>query len=80
VRARLDAGRRLAAEIFGSDLVGDTVELESGAAGGVAVREVTVEGRVVVANGALVHADLAELRARAREQAPRLWRRMEAIA
>ena len=38
-----------------------------------------VDGRLVVRDGALVHADLEELRAEAREQAQRLWRRMEAL-
>lgn len=39
-------------------------------------RHVLVAGRPVVVNGELVTADLEEIRARAREQAPRLWELM----
>ena len=41
-------------------------------------RHVLVAGRMVVEDGRLVRADLDEIRARASEEAPRLWRRMEA--
>jgi len=42
-------------------------------------REVVVGGRSVVEDGRLVHADLEEIRAHAREQATRLWSRMQAL-
>ena len=44
------------------------------------VRDVVVAGRLVVDRGVLVGADLAEIRARAAEEAPRLWRRMASFA
>ena len=42
-------------------------------------RHVLVDGRPVVVDGALVTADLEEIRAHAREEAPRLWARMNEI-
>ena len=42
-------------------------------------RHVLVEGRPVVVDGALVTGDLEEIRAHAREVAPRLWARMAEI-
>jgi cytosine/adenosine deaminase-related metal-dependent hydrolase len=42
-------------------------------------RHVLVAGRVVVEDGVLKTADLEEIQARAREEAPKLWRRMEAL-
>jgi cytosine/adenosine deaminase-related metal-dependent hydrolase len=78
VRARLPAGRRLAAERFGAELAGDMLELEPGPNGHARVVRATVDGRVVVEAGVLVHADLEEIQARAREAARRLWLRMEA--
>jgi cytosine/adenosine deaminase-related metal-dependent hydrolase len=84
VHARLDAGRTLAAERFGADAIArDTIELDL--APGTAprpplkARRVVVDGRVVVEDGRLVAADIEEIRARAREQAPKLWERMEAL-
>jgi hypothetical protein len=40
---------------------------------------VTVAGQVVVDQGKLVHGDLEELRAKAREEAQKLWPRMAAL-
>jgi cytosine/adenosine deaminase-related metal-dependent hydrolase len=76
---RLEAGHALAAETFGAGaLPADRVELEPGAA--CSARRVEIGGRVVVKDGRLAAADIAEIRAHASEEAPRLWRRMEALA
>jgi cytosine/adenosine deaminase-related metal-dependent hydrolase len=73
--ARLVAGRTLVAARFApGNLDGDRVWRHAGR-----VERVTVDGLPVVEAGKLVHADLEELRARAREAAPALWRRMERI-
>jgi cytosine/adenosine deaminase-related metal-dependent hydrolase len=77
--ARLEAGRRLAAERFGDDLADDVIELAPGAPDAARVTRVTVGGRTVVEDGALVRADIAELRARAREAAAALWPRMAGL-
>lgn len=77
--ARLDAGRALAAERFGATLDQDWVELEPGPAATARVTGVTVGGRPVVRDGTLLLGDLAEIRARAREAAERLWPRMAAV-
>ncbi|HUK64934.1 MAG TPA: amidohydrolase family protein [Dongiaceae bacterium] len=72
---RLAAGRALAAERFApATLAGDQVWWRGGR-----VARVTVDGRPVVEFGKLVYADLEELRARAREAAPSVWRRMERL-
>lgn len=42
-------------------------------------RHVVVDGRQVVRNGELLTADIEEIRAEAREQAPRLWERMRSL-
>jgi hypothetical protein len=42
-------------------------------------RHVVVANRLLVEDGALLTADLGEIRARAVEQAARLWRRMERL-
>jgi cytosine/adenosine deaminase-related metal-dependent hydrolase len=47
---------------------------------GEAPRHVLVGGRVVVRDGQLVAADIAEIRARAREEAPRVWTRMAKLS
>lgn len=82
LRARLEAGRRLAAERFGADVFAkDAVEFEPAAAGGpTRARRVVVGGETVVEGGRLVRADLDEIRAQAKEQAARLWKRMAEIA
>lgn len=83
VARRVVAGLAIAGERFGLSFP------EVPAVGGVAdlvlradrsVRDVVVAGRHSVRDGQLVHADLAEIRARAAEEARRLWKRMEAIA
>jgi cytosine/adenosine deaminase-related metal-dependent hydrolase len=78
-QARLDAGRRLAAERFGVDF-----DLEPGGAADFVVlneagqaRHVVVNGRLVVEDGRLTHGDIDLIRAQAREAATRLWTRME---
>lgn len=78
---RLEAGSRLAAERFdgGADVAEDRVLVEPGEAGACRARRVTVAGRTAVDCGRLAGADLAEIEARAREAAGRLWRRMEAF-
>ncbi len=76
---RLDAGRALVAERFG--VVDDRIELDApGPNGGTRAHSVVIAGRAVVRNGRLANADIGEIRAHAREQAPRLWARMEALA
>jgi cytosine/adenosine deaminase-related metal-dependent hydrolase len=88
LRARLEAGHRLATELFGAEtLAQDAVVLEAEPEPGPArpgraptrARRVRVGGEVVVERGRLTRADLGEIRARAREQAPRLWERMAEI-
>jgi len=66
---RLAGGWKLAAERLGS-LEGDRVD-ENGSG-----RNVWVAGRQVVKDGELLTADVEEIRARAREEAPRLWQRL----
>lgn len=80
-RGRLDAGRALAAERFGSDaLAGDRIDLDAAdPAFGTRARHVWVAGRQVVRDGRLLTGDIDEIRARAREEAPRLWARMQAL-
>ena len=79
---RLDAGRALAAERFAGvaaelDPARDTVVLSGGQAGGeTRAEKVVVGGRTVVEGGRLLTGDIDEVRARAREAAPALWRRM----
>lgn len=78
---RLVGGHDLAAERFGMGFspltpghAADVIAVE-----GDRVRHVVVAGRLVVENGQLVTADLEEIYADAREQAPRLWERMRAL-
>ena len=77
---RLERGHGIVAERFGvSDC--DRVTFAAPPDGpGAAAREVVVAGRTVVSGGALRTADLAEIEAHAREQAPRVWARMQALA
>jgi cytosine/adenosine deaminase-related metal-dependent hydrolase len=81
VRGRLDAGRALAAECFGAGtLDGDRIEEDAAdAAFGTRASHVWVAGRQVVRDGVLLTGDIGEIRARAREEAPRLWERMAAL-
>jgi cytosine/adenosine deaminase-related metal-dependent hydrolase len=78
--ARADAGRALAAELYGREFalapgaVADLVAWE-----GEAARHVVAGGRLVVRDGRLVDGDLDDLRAEAATQAPGLWARMNAL-
>jgi cytosine/adenosine deaminase-related metal-dependent hydrolase len=73
--ARLAAGHRLVAEIFGDDALDDLVERRQGV-----VDRVVVGGRTVVEAGQLADADLDEIRAEARKEAARLWARMSELS
>lgn len=82
VIGRLVAGERLVAERFGAmapslvpGALGDLVVREKGR-----VRHVLIDGRLVVRDGTLVHADLSAIEMRARAQADRLWQRMATIS
>lgn len=82
LEARKRGGHLLASELFNLKLGA----LEDSAAADVVVgvpgelpRHVVVAGRRVVISGRLVTGDLAELRAKAQEAAPELWKRMEGI-
>ncbi len=79
---RLEASRALLAERFESGALDtDLVQLDHAAPGArPRVHNVTVAGRVVVEDGVLVTGDLEAIRAEAREAAPALWQRMEAVA
>lgn len=80
VPQRLVRGQALAGQLFGEDEFGT---LTPGSPADICVRnagqvEHTIaQGRWVVRGGELRTADLDEIRAEAREQAPQLWRRME---
>ncbi len=77
---RPENGRALVAERFADAPAGTGPESDVvvlGEAG--TVERVVVAGQVVVEAGKLVHADIEELRAKAREEAPRLWQRMAAL-
>jgi len=81
-RRRLAGGHVLASERLGVDLLPldtaapehapDVVTMENDRA-----RDVTVDGKRVVEDGRLMTADLEEIHADAKEQAPLLWARME---
>jgi cytosine/adenosine deaminase-related metal-dependent hydrolase len=76
---RLEAGRQMIGEIFpGSDFswrAGSTADL--GAFGENGVRHLVIGGNLVVRDGALVRGKLSEIRAAAKDQAARLWTRLE---
>jgi cytosine/adenosine deaminase-related metal-dependent hydrolase len=72
--ARVAGGAQLVAEHFGA-LDGDWVVRDEAGA----VQEVAVGGKLVVAGGALVRADLKAIRAEAAAQAEGLWGRMRAV-
>jgi cytosine/adenosine deaminase-related metal-dependent hydrolase len=77
---RSESGRTLVAEFFADAPAGtgpDTDAVTLGETG--KVERVVVAGQVVVDGGKLVRADIEELRARAREEAPKLWQRMAAL-
>ena len=80
VVARARGGHALASSLFGVRL---EPELALGSAADVVawrgeqVVHAVVDGEVVVEDGRLIRGDLAAIRARAREQAPRLWQRMK---
>jgi cytosine/adenosine deaminase-related metal-dependent hydrolase len=82
---RLVTGRALAAERFAgapgdTGLDGDQVVYAAGEGNQPAqLSRVTVAGQVVVDQGRLVRGDLEELRAKAREEAQKLWPRMAAL-
>jgi cytosine/adenosine deaminase-related metal-dependent hydrolase len=79
--ARLPRGHALISSLFGAKhvaledgAVADFVVLKDGA-----VQDVVVNGRFVVREGELVHADYEELEREARDAAARLWKKMEAL-
>jgi cytosine/adenosine deaminase-related metal-dependent hydrolase len=73
---RLIAGLALAAQRFGAEaLAGDRIERDAQRR----AKRVVIAGRTVVEDGRLVAADTGEIQAHAREEAPRLWERMEAL-
>lgn len=85
---RLDGGHRIVGERFGQrfgsklepGMAADVVVWDSDADAetpGTVARHVIVAGRVVVEDGRLKSGDLAQIRAHARDEAPRLWSRME---
>lgn len=78
---RLEAGRALVAVEFGDlELASDVVEWSQTPPGAVPeVLRAVVAGRTVVRDGRLVHGDLDEIRAEAREAARALWARMERV-
>lgn len=82
LEARVAASQDLASALFKVSLG----EVKDGAVADVTIgvpgeppRHVLVSGRRVVEDGRLVTGDLDEIRAHAREAAPALWRRMEAL-
>ncbi|MBI5837702.1 MAG: amidohydrolase family protein [Candidatus Eisenbacteria bacterium] len=81
VARRLDAGRTLISQLFPNSegpAAGEVVvrRLDSG---GEAVERVTIDDQVVVIGGRLLTGDIDEIRVQAREEAARLWHRMEAL-
>lgn len=78
--ARRGGGHRLAESLFGLRFDHQKAEGSAGdlvlGVPGERPRHVLVGGRAVVLEGALVRADLEQIRAHAREQATRLWGRM----
>lgn len=75
VARRLEAGHRLAAELFGPDTGADTVVRDADI-----VHNVKVAGRTVVEEGRLTSGDIDEIRAEAARQAPHLWVRMKRLS
>ena len=80
---RCKAGQRLVGEIFGGQFgraaegaVADLVVREKSGR----VRHAVVGGNIILRDGVLLGADLEEIVAEAKEQAPRLWKRMAEIS
>jgi hypothetical protein len=73
--ARCAGGWRLGSDFFGEEAAGDVVTGREGEP----PREVLVGGQPVVREGRLVHGDVEEIRAHAREEAARLWARMAGL-
>lgn len=79
LEARVKSGWALAGPLLGTAL-GEVADGDAVArVPGQPPRHVVVAGKAVVVDGTLVTADLEEIRATAREEAPRLWERMGAI-
>lgn len=80
-RRRLLASRALATSLFElPQAAADLVVAPAGWPETGTPRHVLVAGRVVVEDGVLKTADFEEIQARAREEAPKLWRRMESLS
>lgn len=75
IRRRIEGGWRLVRERFrlSADVIDTAVRVEEW------LETLTVGDRVVVADGRLTGGDVEEIRAHAREQASRLWKRMEEL-
>jgi cytosine/adenosine deaminase-related metal-dependent hydrolase len=71
---RAQRGLRLASELLGEGVLSDTIGLD-----GDSVRQVRVDGQVVVHDGALTRGDIGEIRAQASDAATRLWERMARV-
>ena len=71
---RAQRGVRLASELLGQGVLSDTIELL-----GDEVHQVTVDGQVVVQDGALTRGDIDEIRAEAQDAAAQLWERMKRL-
>jgi cytosine/adenosine deaminase-related metal-dependent hydrolase len=84
--ARLAGSQRLARALFADDPDAAAPPPAGDGAGfardiaAARVRRTVVAGRTVVEDGRLLSGDLEALRAEAREEAPRLWRRMSEVA
>ena len=81
LKRRLDRGHQLVAErfdatqeAFSEGALGDFVTTEAGR-----VRDVIIDGEVVVRDGQLERGDLESINAEARESAARLWERMKQL-
>ena len=73
-QARVARSRELAAELM-PESSSDSVVLDGGR-----VRNVMINGRLVVRDAELLTADIEQIRADAAAEAPRLWQRMKGIA
>ncbi|MCA9664304.1 MAG: amidohydrolase family protein [Myxococcales bacterium] len=77
---RVDAGRRLMSQLFdGSFELAPGAVADVGVFDGPRALHLVVGGRVVVRDGRLVSGDIDAIRDEAREQAERLWQRMDAV-